>query len=170
MIPIVLTHAEMWSACSVGVQRQLVSVRKGLNQYRYGIKSNFQGNIEGAIAEACFAKYLNVYWSCSVNTFKAPDVGDWQVRGTAHPNGHLIVRPGDLDDDRVAFLTVNTRGAVLHGWMRVGDAKADEFWRDEHHCWFVPQALLTPFETAEVYPMAAIRRPPRAPQQMGLIP
>lgn len=150
MIRIVLDHAEMWSACCTGLMRQLQGMRRGFNGHKNGLTSNFQQHIEGAIAEACFAKYLGAYWSCSVNSFKGPDVADWQVRSTAHANGHLIIRPHDHDHYRVALLTTNTNGAVLHGWMNIADAKADQFWRPDRESWWVPQAALTPFEVFEL--------------------
>jgi hypothetical protein len=149
MIPITLTPSEMWNACCVGVTRQLVSVRKGLDPRKNrkpGTVCNFQEHIEGAIAEACFAKFLGTWWSCSVNSFKLPDVGEWQVRSTTYANGHLIVRPSDLDHYRVALLTTNDTGAVLHGWMHMTEAKDDRFWRPDWSTWWVPQNALTPFE------------------------
>lgn len=146
MIEIALTHAEMWSACCVGVTRQLVSMRKGLNQHKNGITSNYQQNIEGAIAEACFAKYLGAYWSCSVNSFKAPDVGEWQVRSTAHANGRLIVRTHDGNDSRVALLITHETGATLCGWIKQSDAKQARYWRADVSSWWVPQCDLVSFD------------------------
>ena len=151
MIPIILTQAEMWTACLVGLTRRLVSMRKGLDKYKHTPFSNFQTDIEGAIAEQCFAKYTRQYWSCSVNSFKEPDVGEWQVRSTTYPSGHLIVRPNDHDHYRVALLTTEGHGAQLHGWIETVDAKQDCYWRPEHDSWWVPQSALHAFECEPEY-------------------
>jgi hypothetical protein len=143
-----LTWLEMFNACTIGVARRISSIARGLNKNKHAEVSNFQTDVEGAIAEACFAKQQNRYWGCGINTFKAPDVGDWQVRGTGHLDGHCIVRPNDRSGYRIAFLTVpgDRFGAYLIGWIDTDEAKVDRYWREDKSGWWVPQAELTPFE------------------------
>jgi hypothetical protein len=140
-----LTWQEMCTAAMIGVYRRLSSMHKGLNKNIHADKSDFQTDVIGAIAEACFAKFINLYWSCSINTFKAPDVGAWQVRSTDYPDGHLIVRPNDRDGERVAFLVVDGYGANLIGWIAVSDAKVKCFWREDRKSWWIPQHALATF-------------------------
>jgi hypothetical protein len=144
-----LTWLEMFNACMVGVARRLSSMNKGYDKNKHAEISNFQTDIEGAIAEACFAKHRNLYWSSGINTFKGPDVSDWQVRGTGHLDGHCIVRPNDKPGYRIAFLTVpcDRFGANLIGWIDTDKAKVDRFWRDDS--WWVPQDDLEPFDIEE---------------------
>jgi hypothetical protein len=146
-ITVTLTHAEMWNACCVGLQRRLISMCKGLNKNKHAAISNYTTDIEGAVAEACFAKHMGLYWGCHVNSFKAPDVGSWQVRSTSHASGHLIVRPNDKPPGRVAMLTTEKFGAVLHGWIDIDSAKVDKYWHEDS--WWVPQCDLTPFDVEE---------------------
>ncbi|WP_233854246.1 hypothetical protein [Paraburkholderia sp. HD33-4] len=147
-----LTWPEMLNAAITGVIRRMSSMDKGLNKNRHASKSDYQTDVTGAIAEACFAKFMDHYWSCSVNTFKAPDVGDWQVRSTEYRDGHLIVRPNDRDGERVAFLVVDGFGATLIGWISVADAKVKCFWREECNSWWVPQDALAPFDEQIAHP------------------
>lgn len=145
---ITLSWSEMFTACMVGVVRRLSSIAKGYNKNKHAEISNFQTDIEGAIGEACFAKIKNLYWSCSVNTFKAPDVDNWQVRATGHLDGHCPIRPNDKPGYRVAFLTIpdDRFGANLIGWIDTDAAKVDAYWRADWKIWWVPQSQLHPFD------------------------
>lgn len=145
MTNITLSWLEMVNAANVGVARRLTSMKRGLDAHKHAAVSNFQTDIEGAIAEACFAKFMGMHWDCSCNTFKAPDVGCWQVRSTAAPWGHLIVRPNDADYERVALLITQGFGARVVGWMLVADAKASRYWRADCESWWIPQRDLEPF-------------------------
>jgi hypothetical protein len=154
---VTLTWSEMFTACMVGVVRRLSSIAKRYNKNKHAEISNFQTDIEGAIAEQCFAKFKSLYWSCSVNTFKEPDVDTWQVRSSGHLNGHCIVRPNDKSGYRVAFLTVpdDRFGANLVGWIETDDAKVDRYWRPDKNGWWVPQSDLHPFELGDPDELAA---------------
>lgn len=144
-----LTGQELMAAAMCGVSRRIISLRQGNNAYIHTRHSDWTTDIEGAAAELAAAKALGLYWSPTVNTFKAPDVGTIQVRSTNHPQGHLLVRPNDQDD--AVFLLM--RGSY-HTWnpvgfMRGGDAKRPEYWRagatGEAGCWWVPGHALQPF-------------------------
>ena len=143
MIRIELTWLELFSACMVGVVRRISSLRNpDIVNRRFSDKGDWQIDIEGAIGEACFAKYQNLYWSMGVNTFKDPDVGTWQVRGTSYHKGHLIVRERD-GHDAIALVATSGMGGTLIGWIKIEDAKKPEFWNEDS--WWVPQKILIPF-------------------------
>jgi hypothetical protein len=152
---ITLTWLEMFDACMVGVARRLESMRKQRdnvldeNQIETAKElNNFQNDIEAAIAEKCFAKHFNLYWSSTINTFSEPDVGDWQVRQTTYPGGHLILRRKDkTPGEHFAFLIVDseTFGARLVGWTTTEEGKADKFWKPDKTSWWVPQSALHHF-------------------------
>lgn len=144
-----LSWSEMFCACVVGVVRRMSSIAKGLDAKKHADRSDFQTDIEGAIAEACFAKHHDHYWSCSVNTFKLPDVSEWQVRSTGHRNGHLIIRPNDeLPEEHFALVITDTTstsayfGGDIIGWMKACEAQVDRYWRDDMNSWWVPQSDL----------------------------
>jgi hypothetical protein len=148
-----LTWLEMFDACMVGISRRLSSMHKERENVLADIETakdlnNFQIDIEGAVAEKCFAKRFGLYWSSSINTFAAPDVGNWQVRQTTYDHGHLILRHKDkTPGERFAFLVVDDQkfGADLVGWIEQGEARTDQFWRADKNSWWVPQSNLHPF-------------------------
>ena len=76
---ITLAWYELEMGGIIGLQRQIESFRKNLTP-KLGYWS-WHSHIEGALAELAVAKALNTYWSGSVNTFGAADIGaDIQVR------------------------------------------------------------------------------------------
>lgn len=145
---IVLTWQELRTAAGCGVSRRIVSLHQGNNAHVHTRHSGWNTDIDGAAAELAAAKALGLYWSPSINTFKAPDVGEIQVRSTNHQRGHLLVRPNDSDEAVFLFL----RGAYQHwdlvGMIRAREAKQPQFWRDgsdgEAGCWWVPDHALHP--------------------------
>lgn len=148
MIRIRLDWVEMFAACATGVARRIGSIHRGYNKNKHADESNFQTDICGAIAEACFAKHMGMFFGCSVNMFKAPDVGEWQVRSTSYLDGHLIIRPNDETNAPVAFMICNGEwfGADLVGWFMIDEAKCLRFWREDKNSWWVPQCDLHLFD------------------------
>lgn len=117
-----------------------------MNPNTHAIKSDYDTDIRGAEAEMAVAKAFNVFYVGDVNMFKAPDVGEFQVRSTTHPEGHLLVRQNDSDDEMYVFV-VNHRGRCrIVGGMLGREAKQDKYWRDgtngQAGCWWVPQGDL----------------------------
>lgn len=132
MIEVTLTWSELELAAIVGVRRNVESLSDGNSPHRlmgtpHQDLPGWQGHIEGAAGEAAVAKYLNRYWSGTVNTFgKGGDVGALQVRARSRHDYELIIRPKDRDDD----------------WFVLVTGKAPIF---RIRAWFVPHAALTPF-------------------------
>ena len=127
---------------TIGVMRRIASYTK-LDDKKHTDRNDdsWDRDIEGACAEAAFAKHMNVFWNGSVNTFHDPDVGVVQIRHTQLPSGHLIVRQDDKDCE-VFVLVIGTHPHYrIVGWMRAGDGKQDEWKRDEFS-WFIPQSSL----------------------------
>lgn len=147
---IALTKLEALTACVVGVTRRLSSITRGRANHKQSDAGDFQIDVEGAIAEACFAKHQGQYWGCGLDTFKGPDVGPWQVRSSRYVEGHCIVRPSDRPGDRIAFLVVpaDRLGAYLVGWIKTETAKTDRYWRPDKWSWWVPQDELSAFDVA----------------------
>jgi len=136
---VVLSEDEMYRAAKVGCHRRIASIFARREDNKRTTKDPWQTDIEGAAAELAFAKYLGVEWNEGVDTFKAPDVGELQVRSTELPYGSLIIRPDDKNDDEI-FVLVTGSCPVYRpiGWMRCGDCKQQQWWRQD--AWFVPQS------------------------------
>jgi len=122
----------------------VTSVKEGYDKNKHALKSDWATDIDGALAEMAFAKHMNFYWSASNRSFKEPDVGEWHVRSTRHSDGHLIVRPNDVDpESRFVFAITGDRWVSLVGWMLASEARIDQFWRENERGWWVPQSALT---------------------------
>ena len=93
-----LTKVELIVAGLVATMRR-VSSMGNLNDQNYSTDSSFDLDIDGAASEMAFAKYMNVYYEPTVNTFKSPDVGKIQVRSTKHKTGKLIIRQRDKKNE-----------------------------------------------------------------------
>lgn len=140
---------EVSRAALVGVARNVEAMRKGCVS-RMPIGDEWNAHILGALGEAAFAKATNRYWSGSVNTFKAADVGDnIQIRTRSKASYDLIVRAGDKDDDVYVLVTGGPAEFVLHGWIRCADAKRSEFKANygmHGEAYFVPKSELQPID------------------------
>lgn len=146
MRKVVLTKSEMFMAALTGVQRQIESVADGRkDKHGYDGQDGWGIHIEGAMAEIAVAKALNRYWDAGVNTFKAGDVGNIQVRHTKLAGGRLIVREGDTSEDVFVLVTGTSPAYSVLGWIRGMDAKKEEYWQapaGRPGAYFVPQSHL----------------------------
>lgn len=155
---VTLTREEMLEAAIVGCRRRIASIYDNRPDPKGSYNPNcpWMTDIEGAAAERALAKYMGVPWSGGVDTFKAPDVADFQVRSTTLPHGSLIIRPGDENDDEIYVLV--TGACVrpfaryhIRGWKRCGDCKADHWLNSAGDAWFVRQSALRDLEEIGIY-------------------
>jgi hypothetical protein len=144
-----LDIAEQLHAASVGVRRNIQSIRRGaLPKWGQGGAALWGSHIEGAAGELAVAKATNTYWNGALGDYDADDVGGLQIRTTPHPNGCLILHPSD-PDDRPFILVIGTMPFFrLAGWMMGRDGKDPKWWRAgiDRPAFFVPQADLRPME------------------------
>jgi hypothetical protein len=147
MIDVVLNEIELMVASHVGCMRRVSSIKSGYDKYKHAPISNWQTDIDGACAECAVAKALGIYWTPGVRTFKAPDVGVYQVRSTEYFEGHLIIRPNDRKDHETFVLVICSDVPVFHiiGSCLCGYAKQAHFWREDKNGWWVPQCELLEF-------------------------
>lgn len=147
---VTLEDYEIRLAAEVGISRRIESLRGGESRHRAGQEQGealtWQQHIEGALGEMAFAKWRNLYWSGSVNTFQnGGDVGAIQVRTGSKPGHRLIIRESDKDEDVFVLLTGRAPTYTIHGWIRGRDAKRPE-WRTDPGghgiAFFVPQEAL----------------------------
>lgn len=73
--------------------------------------------ILGAMGELVVSKLLGVPWEKPINKFKAPDVGEFQVRTAPQSHQGLIFRPADNPDEIFILVTrVNGPHFIVRGW------------------------------------------------------
>lgn len=151
MTSITLTWAEIMLAGQVGTMRSVSSRKQGLNRVVHNVKSNWSNDFDGAAAEMAYAKYRNVYYEPSINTFKAPDVTQDQIRSTLHPNGKLLIRENDVLEERFILVICSSPIYRMAGWLWTSEAKKDEWFRPADDtgvaAWWVPQNALHSMET-----------------------
>lgn len=148
-----LTNFEILDAAAVGVQRQVQNIHHGARQkYGAGNAQNWQIALEGALGEKALAKYLGIYWA-GKGALGAPDVGEHDVRTTAHHDGRLIVHPDDADDRFIWLLTGQYGEYMVRGGIQGKEAKQERWWCDPtgkgRHAYFIPQDRLS-----HLYPKA----------------
>jgi hypothetical protein len=142
-----LDFYEIYMAATVGVARRLASLKRGQTNKVQNIDFGWHSDIEGACAEIAVAKYLNVFWGGSINTFKMPDVGKLQVRHTQHKNGCLIIRNNDSRHDFYILVTGTHPIYTLQGYILGGDGMKIEYLKNPNNttkqeAFFIPQEAL----------------------------
>lgn len=145
-----LSWSELMIAALVGVMRCVKSKYKGYEN-KHGLQGpGWNQDIQGACGELAVAKYLNVFWDGTMDSFTAgADVQGLQVRSTDR-DGRLIIRPTDPDD----AVFILARGGPLEweiaGWILGRDGKQEEFCGDptgnRPAAYFVPIHALRPME------------------------
>jgi hypothetical protein len=163
-------------AVRVGLERFLDSRNR---KDRAGARKSLKDDLMGALAEAILALYTHQVWHATVGQFQGqmPDVGDdIEVRYTHHPNGRLLLRPGDSLDRRWALVTgpfppewralIRTPlrphhrpaeiSLTLHGWLPGAEVATPELETapapDRPPCWAAPQRILRPLSTLQARP------------------
>lgn len=143
MNTVVLNQNEIYIASIIGVRRNITSINSPECNKVKNKDFGWHIDIEAACAELAVAKYLNLYWDFSVNTFKKPDVGNYQVRHTQKKDGRLIIREKDGDDERYYLVTGTSPAYSIVGWIVGREAKADKYkfagYNNMPDCWMVPQ-------------------------------
>jgi hypothetical protein len=149
-IEIVLTNCEVAMGADCGVMRNIAAWDRP-DAYGFDEEFGWNAHIEGACGEIAVAKALGRFWSPTVNTFKAPDIGlKIQVRTRWRHDYELYVRP-DKDDPDHAFVLATGKAPrfVIRGYRIGRDARREE-WLQAHGgrrpAWFVPTVELWPWK------------------------
>ena len=152
MHTIALTSSELEMGAACGVSRNVSSIIAGRKNAHGKSEDtpNWNIHIEGALGEIAVARYLNIFWSPTVNTFRAPDLGkNLQVRTRSSHDYDLIVRPTDSDTDLFVLVTGIAPIYTIWGYIQGQDAKKEELVKDygsRPKAFFVPKKLLIPIE------------------------
>lgn len=147
MIEVTLEHYECGMAAQVGIARQLAAIRDGKRNAHGMTGLGWDEHVEGAAGELAAAKALGIYWDGSVDTYKRPDVGPYQVRTRPRHDFDLIVRNGDADDEYFLLVTGQMPHYRVHGVILARDAKRPEWLKSYNNrtpAYFVPQENLLP--------------------------
>ena len=138
-------------AATIGMERQLSSIKRGLkNKHGYNGDDSWGIHISGALAEIAAAKALNMFFRGDVDTFKNPDVGEFQVRYTKTDPPVLIVRSGDADNEKFICVTGEAPSFKVHGWMTAGEGKQKQWKRAPYGrppAYFIPIDKLNDMDT-----------------------
>lgn len=146
-----LTWEEALLAATVGVRRrvkaQSVKRREVHGDAHY--RPPWDLDIEGALAEMAFAKFMGAYWAGQTD----PDKGSGDVmeggiahhvRSTDREEGALILHPTDSDEGIFVLMVGGGIKWRCAGWMRGEDGKQQRWWRANvpHAAYFVSQGDL----------------------------
>jgi hypothetical protein len=147
-----LTGKEMMQGCNVGVFRMIENHKRGRRaEARIGhaakYEDHWRNHIEGALGEMALAKYLGVYWS-GVGRLATPDIGtNIEVRTSKYESGEMPIHPTDDDESNFWFLVGQYGDYRIAGFMRGGQAKRDDWWKDKNDnkrfAFWVPQSELS---------------------------
>jgi hypothetical protein len=139
---VTLKNHEVTSAALVGFRRQLNAT---LRQGRPAFPERYPGqlwynHIAAACAECAVAKYLNVYWDFSVDTFNTTDLPRLNCEIRFSPAGKPKVKPRD---NRPIIAVIGNAERIeryeILGWLPAEEAKRDEWAsHDDPPCWFPP--------------------------------
>lgn len=147
---VTLTNRELTMAAECGIMRNIACMIAG-RQPANGFDTEkgddpWSIHIEGACGEVGVAKLLGRFWSPTVNTFKAPDIGKTiQVRTRSKHSYDLYVRPDDNENNTFVCVTGRAPRFAVHGYLLGRDAKRDEWvqtYGNRPAAWFVPKENL----------------------------
>lgn len=149
-----LNMLELLIGSMVGMTRHLLAKKRSLVELKKAPDlTSIDINVNGAIYEMAFAKWLNVYWDFELRKsktgkvlYKAPDVAGYQVRGTEHLNGRLIYRQRDAKNEPYVLVVGSYFKYNIKGWMMGSEIVRHDEWINNPHgrgkCWMVPQPHL----------------------------
>jgi len=142
-----LTFYEIYMGANVGVARRLASMKRGETNKVQNKDFGWHTDIESACAEVVVAKYLNIFWDGSINTFKLPDVGEFQVKHTQYENGSLLLRKEHNPSYSYILVTGTHPDYVIRGYLAGSEGMKDEYLSNPNNtkdgeAFFVPQSKL----------------------------
>ena len=137
---------------SIASMNELYKHTKGVGHHWSVKKADESANyILGAVGEYAVAKYLGKFYDGNVGNLEAVDVaGEYEVKTTPVPGGHLIIKPEAKDDKPFVLAVVEDMTVRLPGWMMGTDIKQEQYERADQHgrvLYWVPQSDLHPMST-----------------------
>ncbi len=148
--PVIITLEphEFLQAALIGAQNQLARYTQHINHHAsIDVAHETEGYQHSARSELAMSKWLKTYYDGHVTDKSAKDVaGVYQLRSTALPQGHLILRDIDSPDDPFVLAIINGLEVRLVGWMWGDLAQAKKYRHDYRNSvlYWVPQPDLVP--------------------------
>ena len=148
-----LDWSEVLLGAYVGVRRHVNALARGAApNHGYSGDREWTLHIDGAIGELVVAKLLDRFWSGEGDYAPGKtDVAGLEVRTRSRHDYELPIRPDDLEhkaDKPFVLVTGKAPDYLIHGWLRAGDARRDEWWHDYGGrgapAYWVPQSALHP--------------------------
>ena len=144
MILVRLNHDEEMNCAVKALERAKGS--EGMNDYSVQKLNLFQDiarNSEALGAENAVAKYFDLPFEGTVNTFKNQADVSWnlEVKHTPWKNGCLILRDRDRADDVAVLVTGNSPLYYIVGWIPIGMARRPSRQRSDGSYWINPSDL-----------------------------
>jgi hypothetical protein len=146
-VEVQLSASELVQAATIGAQRHVFAIAKGLPD-RHGFEgAGWDVHIEGAAGELAFCKATGRYWDATINTFKTGgDVGTRiQVRTRSKTWYDLLVRPDDRPDDIFVLVLGRSPTFRVAGWISGQEAQRPEYlqsYGNRPTAYFVPVTAL----------------------------
>ena len=146
-IEISLTKEDMEWADRIATNRQDEAVKAGKrDSHGFNGIDGLNKHKLGAAGELAVAKALGVIWDATVNTYKAPDLGECvQVRTRSKHDYDMLVRANDKDDEVFIHVTGQPPNLIVHGWLYGKDAKQEK-WKQNYgnrpSAYFIPTSEL----------------------------
>ncbi len=145
-----LTCPEALEGALCGCIRQVQNVYQKDRKPAHGAgdQKDWQINVEGALGERAFCKWLGIYHSGAYE-FRGMDAGAWQVRTAAEHGHRLILHREDANADAFVLLTGVNGRYVVRGFILGRDGKNEKYWGDpsgkNRPAFWVPQKdLISP--------------------------
>lgn len=147
-VAVTLAYPEVTLAAQVGVARHVAALEDG-RRNRYDPQDGapwWERDIQGALGEYVFAKYLGAFWDPQVRVVGRRDVAGFEVR-TAALTGASACLPIHMPDPDGIYVLVTGIAPhfVVRGWIHSRDGRRQEWWRDRNDgrfMYYVPLSAL----------------------------
>lgn len=157
MVQVTLTNQELWMATSLGIMRgwqsKVLKSKDKVSDHSY--TESIRMHILGALGEAAFAKYFQVYNSQTFNEWKnSPDIKngehDIEIRTRSKESYDLIIREDDKSTSIYVLATGDGDQIKLHGWIYGDKGKKKEYIKEyggKSPAYFIPSNKLNSIES-----------------------
>lgn len=146
-LEVTLDELEVLNGTELGQRRHAAALAQGrTDAHDYDGGEPEEIHIAGALGELACAKALDIPFAATINTFKAPDVGPYQVRTRSGLYDELLIRPNAVNSE--VYIMVRGRCPHYHivGWILAGDAKRPDWYKNHGgraYAYFVPDTYLS---------------------------
>jgi hypothetical protein len=155
VIKLVLSDDEMEEARDVGLKRQALNRKLGVDETHGFGGDDGEVSVQGCLAGLGVARMLGLEWRGFLRSYKGTaEVGDdIVVRSTLLRRGNLILQLDDRDDWRYVLVRLHGLPQLeICGWVQGSDGKREGRWEDNRPpfdrrpCYLYPAWMLRPMD------------------------